>query len=48
MNAAWSNFKSLAKQLPTPLDIFFMPFWTGIDGGSAVSKNPIVDGIGQW
>ncbi|KAK4703949.1 glucan endo-1,3-alpha-glucosidase, partial [Phenoliferia sp. Uapishka_3] len=46
INAAWSTLKSKASA--QGFNIFFMPFWTGLDGNTAVSSHPVVDGIGQW
>ncbi|KAK4703806.1 glucan endo-1,3-alpha-glucosidase, partial [Phenoliferia sp. Uapishka_3] len=46
INAAWTTLKSKASA--QGFNIFFLPFWTGLDASSAVSTHPVVDGIGQW
>ncbi|KAI5475388.1 hypothetical protein MNV49_001456 [Pseudohyphozyma bogoriensis] len=48
IQSAWASFKAAAAALASPVDIYFMPFWTGLDGSTAVTNHPVVDGIGQW
>ncbi|KAL8276345.1 hypothetical protein RQP46_011270 [Phenoliferia psychrophenolica] len=43
INAAWASLISQSG-----IDIFFVPFWTGLAAATAVSDHPVVAGIGNW
>lgn len=40
---AWASFKAAS-----PVELYFVPEWTGISGSTSVTDHPVVDGIGQW
>ena len=46
MNWAWTSTKSQAASQGIPR--CFVPFWTGVQGATALSNHQAVDGIGQW
>jgi len=45
-NAGWQNVKnSLSGQ---GISIYFVPNWSGVDGNTVFSNNPVMDGIFSW
>ncbi|KAH9473953.1 hypothetical protein Pst134EA_001009 [Puccinia striiformis f. sp. tritici] len=49
LSAGWNAaLKGPLARLSPPLNALFIPAWSGLDPNTAVSNNPVVDGIMTW